>query len=58
MSVRSGGLGFREENPPFNPPALGLGHGNPSPTVGVVGSGDFRFGFWRVGQVWGWVGHP
>ena len=58
MSVRSGGSGFREENPPFDPPALGLGRGNPSPTVGVVNSGDFQFGFWRVGQVWGWVGHP
>ena len=60
-SVGSGGSGFGEENPPLDLPALGLGCGNPSPTVEVVGSGGFRFKFRqvaRVGRVPGWVGHP
>ena len=38
-SVRSSGSGFGEENPPLDPPTSGLRSGNPSPTVGVVGSG-------------------
>ena len=37
-SVRSGGSGFGEENPPLDPLALGLGHGNPKLTDGSVGS--------------------
>ena len=57
-SVGSGGSGFGEENPPLDPPALGLGRRNLSPIVGVVGSGGYRFGFGRVGRVPGWVGHP
>ena len=61
MLVGSGGSGFGEENPPLDLPASGLGRRNPSPTVGVVGSGGCRFGFRRVirvGRVPGWVGHP
>ena len=57
-SIRLGGSSFGEENPPLDPPALGLGCGNPSPTVEVVGSGSCRFGFRRVAWVAGWVGHP
>ena len=53
-SVESGGSGFGEENPPFDSLASGLGRENPSSTVGVVGSGGFRFWFGRVGR----VGHP
>ena len=59
-SVGLSSSGFGEENPPLNPPASGLGRGNLSPTVGVVGSGDCQFGFgWvaQVGRVPGWVGH-
>ena len=37
--VGSGGSGFGEENLPLNPPALGLGRGNPKPTDRSVGSG-------------------
>ena len=60
-SVESGGSGFGEENPPLDPPASGLRCGNPSPTIGVVGSGSFRFKFKqvaRVGQVPGWLDTP
>ena len=60
-SVGSGSSGFGEENPPLDPPALGLERRNPSLTVGMVGSGGCRFGFGRValvGRVPGWVRHP
>ena len=60
-SVESGGSGFGEENPPLDSPASGLGCGNPLPTIGVVGSGGFRFKFKqvaRVGQVPGWLDTP
>ena len=37
-SVGSGGSGFGEENLPLDPPASGLGRGNPKPTDGSIGS--------------------
>ena len=37
-SVRSGGSSFGEENPPLDPLALGIGHGNPKLTDGSVNS--------------------
>ena len=57
-SVESSGSGFGEENPPLDPPASGFGRGNLSLTVGVVGSGSFRFGFGRVARVPGWLDTP
>ena len=57
-SVGLGGSGFGEENPPLDPSTSGLGRGNLSPTVGVVGSGSFRFGFGRVAWVLGWLDTP
>ena len=32
-------LGFGEENPPLDPPALSLGRENPSSTYGSINSG-------------------
>ena len=52
-------LGFWERKPPIDPQTSGFVGGDPPPTVGVVGSGSFRFGFGRVAQVSrvpGWVG--
>ena len=37
-SVRSGGWGFGEKNPSLNPLASGLGHRNPKPIDGSIGS--------------------
>ena len=37
-SIRSGGWGFGEKNLPLNPPVSGLGHRNPKPIDGSVGS--------------------
>ena len=53
-SVGSGGLGFGEENPPLDQPALGLGCGNPKPIVGA--SVPTEIG-WRSGGLVGPAGH-
>ena len=48
--VRSGGSGFGEENPPLDPPVLGLGCRNPKLTNGSVDSGWTRVEIGRVGR--------
>ena len=53
-SVGLGGLGFGEENPPLDQPALGLGCGNPKPIVGA--SVPTEIG-WRSGGLVGPAGH-
>ena len=47
--VRSGGSGFGEENPPLDPPTLGLGRGNLKPFNESIGLG------WTRVEI-GWVG--
>ena len=48
---RVGWLGFWRRKPATRPAGVKSGRGNPSPTVGVVGSGGYQFGFERVGRV-------
>lgn len=49
-----GELRFWGGNPPIDPKVSGSVGGDLPPTIGVVGSGSYRFGFGRVAQV-AWV---